>query len=50
MVYELLEDLLKVFNESLNPCSNGRWSMSALTVQEMPAHDVLILVLMADGL
>ncbi len=36
---------------SLNPCFNGRWSASPeLALQQFIVNDVLILVLMEDGL
>ena len=36
---------------SLNPCFNGRWSLTHLDVEVPKLHpEVLILVLMEDGL
>ena len=38
-----------LFLRSLNPCCNGRWSLT-LTLREMKTRNVLILVVMEDGL
>ena len=38
------------FTVCLNPCSNGRWSMSRIIWSRISSSWVLILVLMADGL
>ena len=38
------------FFRGLNPCSNGRWSLSTIWELGELINVVLILVLMADGL
>ena len=51
LVQAWMQGIAKHFNDSLNPCCDGRWSRtSILDKAKVVIYTVLILVVMEDGL